>query len=125
MSNEQATPDYTAIAKTLRYQHKAFINGAFCNALSGEVFDSLNPATGTVLAQVAACGKADVDVAVGHARTAFEDGRWSKLHPSERKAALLKLAQLMDDNATELAVLESVDSAFRFSANSIRSKIAR
>ena len=110
MSNEQATPDYTAIAKKLRYQNKAFINGAFCNALSGEVFDSLNPATGAVLAQVAACGKADVDVAVGHARTAFEDGRWSKLHPSERKAALLKLAQLMEDNATELAVLESVDS---------------
>jgi len=47
----------------------------------------LNPATGAVLAQVAACGRADVDVAVQHARTAFEDGRWSKLHPTERKAA--------------------------------------
>jgi len=37
MSNEQAAPDYTAIAKTLRFQNKAFINGTFCNALSGEV----------------------------------------------------------------------------------------
>lgn len=102
--------DYAAIAKGLKFQSQAYINGAFVAAQSGAVFPSLNPATGEVLAQVAACGKADVDIAVQHARTAFEDGRWSRLHPSERKATLLVFAQLLEDNQTELAVLESVDS---------------
>lgn len=110
MSDTPATTDYAAIARTLKFPTQAFINGAFCDALDGAVFDSLNPATGEVLARVAACGKADADVAVGHARAAFNDGRWSRLHPSERKAALLRLAQLMEDQLTELAVLESVDS---------------
>jgi gamma-glutamyl-gamma-aminobutyraldehyde dehydrogenase len=110
MSDIYTATDYTAIAKTLTFQTKAFINGAFCNALSGETFASLNPATGAVLAQVAACGKADVDVAVQHAKAAFEDGRWSRLHPAERKATLLHFAQLMEDHLIELSVLESVDS---------------
>ncbi len=110
MSDVHTFDDYAAIAKHLTLQSRAFINGAFCDALSGETFASLNPATGAVLAQVAACGRADVDVAVKHAKAAFEDGRWSRLHPSDRKAVLLKFAQLMEDNATELSVLESVDS---------------
>lgn len=102
--------DYTAISKTLRLQSKAFINGAFQDALSGETFASLNPATGEVIAQVAACSKADVDLAVQHARAAFDDGRWSRMHPSERKVKLMRFAQLMEDHQTELSVLESVDS---------------
>lgn len=110
MSDVHTFEDYAAIAKHLKFQGRAFINGAFRDALSGAVFPSLNPATGEVLAQVAACASADVDVAVKHAKAAFEDGRWSRLHPAERKATLLKLAQLLEDNATELAVLESVDS---------------
>ena len=110
MSNAHTHEDYAAIAKHLKFQTQAYINGAFCNAQSGAVFPTLNPATGAVLAHVAACDKADVDLAAEHARVAFEDGRWSRLHPSERKAVLLRLAQLMEDKAAELAVLESVDS---------------
>ena len=102
--------DYAAIAKSLTFQSKAFINGAFVDALSGETFASINPATGAVLAQVAACAKADVDVAVEHAKAAFADGRWCRLHPSERKVTLMRFAQLMEDHQTELSVLESVDS---------------
>ena len=49
--------------------------------------------TGKVLARLPACGAEDVDAAVASARAAFEDGRWSKLHPAERKAALLRLAE--------------------------------
>jgi 4-(gamma-glutamylamino)butanal dehydrogenase len=110
MSDGPTAPDYAAIARNLKFQTQAFINGVFCAAQSGEVFDSINPATGDVLAQVAACGTADVDVAVHAARTAFDDGRWSKLHPSDRKLVLLKFAQLLEDNLVELAVLESLDS---------------
>jgi gamma-glutamyl-gamma-aminobutyraldehyde dehydrogenase len=51
-----------------------------------------------------------VDFAVEKARDAFEDGRWSRLHPSERKAVLIRLAKLMTRNARELAVMESLDS---------------
>ncbi len=110
MSDVHTATDYAAIARTLTYPTKAFINGAFCEAVSGATFASLNPATGAVLAWVTACGKVDVDVAVQHAKAAFEDGRWSRLHPAERKVALMRLAQLMEDHQTELSVLESVDS---------------
>jgi acyl-CoA reductase-like NAD-dependent aldehyde dehydrogenase len=51
-----------------------------------------------------------VDFAVEKARDAFEDGRWSRLHPSERKEVLIRLAKLMKRNARELAVMESLDS---------------
>jgi gamma-glutamyl-gamma-aminobutyraldehyde dehydrogenase len=102
--------DYTAIAKAMSFPTQAYIDGTFCPALSGEIFATLNPATGQVLAEVAACGAADVDVAVQAAKKAYEDGRWSKLHPAERKATLLRLAQLVEDQQQELAVLESLDS---------------
>jgi len=110
MTHAPKTTDYAGLAKCLKFQSKAFINGVFCDAIGGAVFPSINPATGEVLAQVAACGRADVDLAVGHARAAFNDGRWRKLHPSERKTVLLRLAQLIEDNQDELAVLESLDS---------------
>ncbi len=110
MSNVHTPRDYSAIAKNLNFPTQAFINGQFCDSISGETFASVNPATGAVLAQVAACNKSDVDLAVYHARQAFEDGRWSRLHPSERKQILLRLAQLMEEHQTELSVLESIDS---------------
>ena len=73
-------------------------------ASAGKTFETLNPATGDVLAKVAACGSEDVDLAVTKARDAFEDGRWSRLHPKERKETLIRLAKLVKRNARELAV---------------------
>lgn len=110
MSQLQTHAEYAAIARALSLPHQAFIGGAFRPALSGEVFASVNPATGKVLVQIAACGGADVDLAVKAAKTAFDDGRWSKMHPGERKTTLLKLAQLLEENQLELAVMESLDS---------------
>lgn len=104
------TEEYKAIAASLSYPTGAFIDGSFRPALSGATFDSVNPATGEVLAKVAACGAADVDFAVEKARDAFEDGRWSRLHPRERKEVLIRLARLLKRNARELAVMESLDS---------------
>ena len=52
----------------------------------------------------------DVDFAVAKAKAAFDDGRWRQLAPGDRKAVLLKLAKLMEENRHELAVLESLDS---------------
>ncbi|MFV0300945.1 MAG: aldehyde dehydrogenase [Paracoccus sp. (in: a-proteobacteria)] len=104
------TEEYRAIAAGLSFPTQAFIDGGFRPAISGQSFDTLNPATGATLASVAACGPEDVDFAVQKARDAFEDGRWSRLHPRERKEALIRLARLVGRNARELAVLESLDS---------------
>ena len=110
MSELLTTEEYKAIAAGLTPPTQAFINGGFRAALSGDTFDTVNPATGDIIAQVAACGTSDVDFAVEKAREAFDDGRWAKLHPSDRKGVLIKLAKLIKRNARELAVLESVES---------------
>ncbi|WP_421704297.1 aldehyde dehydrogenase [Aliiroseovarius sp.] len=102
--------EYEAIAKGLTLPTNAFIDGAFRPAASGNTFESVNPATGEKLADIADCGLEDVDFAVEKAREAFEDGRWSRIHPSERKEVLIRLAKLIKRNARELAVMESIDS---------------
>lgn len=110
MSDLLTTEEYKAIAAELTLPIQAFVDGSFRPAATGATFDTINPATGDVLAKVAACGAEDVDFAVQKARDAFEDGRWSRLHPSERKEVLIRLAKLMKRNARELAVMESLDS---------------
>ena len=102
--------EYKALAAALDLPQNAWIDGAYRPALSGKTFDTVNPATGVVLGTVAACGAADVDFAVAKAREAFEDGHWSRLHPAARKDVLVRLAKLMERNARELAVMESLDS---------------
>lgn len=102
--------EYAAIARDMEFPTSAYIDGSCRPAASGKTFDTVNPATGQVLAKVAACGPKDVDFAVGKARDAFEDGRWSRLHPSERKVVLIRLCKLLTRNARELAVMESLDS---------------
>jgi 4-(gamma-glutamylamino)butanal dehydrogenase len=102
--------EYAAIAAGLNPPTQAFINGAFRPAISGKTFETINPATGATLAQVAACGQDDVNLAVEKAREAFDDGRWSRLPPRARKETLITLAKLIKRNARELAVLESIDS---------------
>lgn len=110
MSDLLTTEEYKAIAAGLDMPTQAFVDGAFRPAASGATFETVNPATGAVLAKVASCAAADVDFAVQKARDAFEDGRWSRLHPGERKAVLIRLAKLLKRNARELAVMESLDS---------------
>ncbi|WP_170439495.1 aldehyde dehydrogenase [Ruegeria arenilitoris] len=102
--------EYASIAAGLDLPTGAFIDGGYRPAISGAVFPTVNPATGAVLTEVAACAAADVDLAVEKARVSFDDGRWSRLHPSARKDVLIRLAKLMTRNARELAVMESIDS---------------
>ena len=75
-------------------------------------FDTINPATGEVLTQVAEASSADVDRAVEAARRAFEDrnGPWRKLSASERGRLIWKLADLVEKNIDELAELETLDN---------------
>ena len=102
--------EYGALAADMDFATNAFIDGGYRAAISGKTFETLNPATGEKLADVAACDAADVDLAVVKAREAFEDGRWSCMHPSARKDILIRFAKLLTRNARELAVMESLDS---------------
>jgi gamma-glutamyl-gamma-aminobutyraldehyde dehydrogenase len=101
--------DWKSRAGQIGFRDKAFIDGKFVDALSGQTFDSINPATGAVLASVAACDSADVELAVAAGRRAFADGRWSRMAPGDRKAVLLKLADLIRANLEEMALLDSLD----------------
>ncbi|NNE79427.1 MAG: aldehyde dehydrogenase [Silicimonas sp.] len=104
------TEEYKSIAAGLDFATNAYIDGAYRPAASGKTFAAVNPATGAYLAEIAACGSEDVDFAVAKAREAFDDGRWSAMHPSERKDVLIRFAKLLTRNARELAVMESLDS---------------
>lgn len=88
----------------------AFIDGQFRPAASGRRFVTENPATGQQLAEVAAGDAVDVDAAVRAARLAFESGSWSRRSPAERKAVLLRFADLVDQNLEELAQLDALEA---------------
>ena len=98
----------TALPDTVRTQ--AFIDGEFTDALDHATFDSLAPATGAVIAQIAAGGEADVDRAVRAARAAFTRGDWSRMAPADRKSVLLRFADLIEAHGEELALVEAIDA---------------
>ena len=92
----------------LRLQDRLFIGGEFVDALDGARFETLNPHDGSVLANVAEAGVADVDRAVESAAAAFP--AWSGLQASVRGRLLLKLADTIEAAADELATIESLDT---------------
>ena len=93
------------MSTTTETKHQAFVGGGWVDAGSGETMDVVNPATGEVIATVPACGADDVDHAVATARSAL--GEWLDATPGERAELLLKLADVISDNAEELAQIES------------------
>jgi gamma-glutamyl-gamma-aminobutyraldehyde dehydrogenase len=99
-----------AIAALPTFKTRAFIDGSFRDAASGATFPTENPASGEVLAHVAAGDAADIDVAVRAARRAFEDGRWSRMAPADRKKVLLRFADLLEASAEELATLDALEA---------------
>lgn len=84
------------------------IDGGWVSALSGENFDTINPATGQVLAKVAKASGKDVDVAVAAARRAFE-GEWRRCKPFDRQHILLKLADLIERHFDDLVMLDTLE----------------
>lgn len=97
------------MAQELRFPRKLLIDGKLVDAASGQTFPSLNPATGEVLADVAAGDVEDVDRAVRSGRAAFERGLWAQAPPSERKQTLVRLAELIVEHRDELALFDSLD----------------
>ena len=102
--------EYQAIAANICPNGQAFIDGKFCDAADGQKFETINPATGQVLASVAHCKAVDIDRAVAAARRVFNAGTWSRAEPELRKEVLLKVAALVRKHTPELAVLESLDT---------------
>jgi 4-(gamma-glutamylamino)butanal dehydrogenase len=101
--------EWKSLAESVTLPSEAFVDGRPVAALSGETFDSVNPATGERLAAVARGKAEDVDRAVGAARRAFERGRWADAAPAERKRVLLRLADLIRERREHLALLDSLD----------------
>jgi len=104
------TADYESIAKKLKFEGRAYINGKYVDAIDGEKFENINPATGETLCSVAKCNHKDVDLAVKVSRKAFESGVWSRSTPEYRKEVLLKFAELLRKHGIENSVLECVDT---------------
>jgi phenylacetaldehyde dehydrogenase len=96
-------------------QHRMFIGGNFVAAASGKTFPVYNPATGEVIAQVPEAEAEDVERAVRAARSAFDQGPWSRLTASQRGRLLWKLADLLEANLEEFAEIESLDNGKPFS----------
>jgi len=96
-------------AAALSIRGQAYIDGAYCDAADGGTFPAASPIDGRKLADVAACGPADVDRAVAASRRAFESGVWASLAPRQRKERLLQFARLIDAHQEELALLETLD----------------
>ena len=106
MSSEK----YKLIADKLKFEGRAYINGKYVDAIDGEKFETINPATGETLCSVAKCNNKDVDLAVKVSRNAFESGIWSRSTPEHRKEVLIKFAKLLSEQGEENSVLESVDT---------------
>ena len=101
--------EWENLSQKINYKNQAFINGSFCESLTGKKFQCINPANGELLTEVSSCDEHDVNKAVKSARESFESGVWSSLSPTERKNRLLNLASLIMDNLDEFSILDSVD----------------
>jgi betaine-aldehyde dehydrogenase len=97
-----------AAGLTRPIRHQLFIAGRFVDAESGEVMPTLNPHDNTPIANVAMAGRADIDKAVDAATRAFP--AWSRMPAADRGRVLIKLADLIEANAEDLARLESLDT---------------
>jgi 4-guanidinobutyraldehyde dehydrogenase / NAD-dependent aldehyde dehydrogenase len=109
MNAKPETISWHERARTLSFRTQAFIDGRYLDAASGATFDSINPATGKLLARVAAGDEEDINRAVGAARAAFRKGSWADLAPAKRKKILLRFAEAILRHTEELALLETLD----------------
>ncbi|MBA3413394.1 MAG: aldehyde dehydrogenase family protein, partial [Actinobacteria bacterium] len=92
----------------LEERYGLFIGGELVEPRSGEYFPTIDPSSEEPLAEVAQAGAEDVDLAVGAAREAFDDG-WSAISPSERAKYLFRIARILQERSREFAVLESLN----------------
>ncbi len=107
--SEPKTSPWHDRAWALQPSAAAFIDGRFVPAQSGATFDKASPIDGRLIAQVAACDAADIELAVASARKAFDAGVWANRSPAQRKRVLRRFAELILKHKEELALLETLD----------------
>jgi aldehyde dehydrogenase (NAD+) len=91
-------------------QTKLLIDGKFVDSASGKTFETVNPATEEVIAEVAEGDAVDIDLAVKAARRAFDSGPWRKMDARDRGRLINRLADLIEENIDELAEIETLDN---------------
>jgi len=94
----------------ISFPHQLFINGEFVPATSGRKLRSINPHDESLICEVEAASKDDVDRAARAAHRAFKVGEWGRMNARDRGALLMRLADLMDQHKEELATIETIDS---------------
>jgi phenylacetaldehyde dehydrogenase len=117
MTTTDASRDHLlpAVSEFISAERPLLIGDTWSAAASGQTFETLDPATGSVLARVAHGGDEDVDRAVAAARAAFEPGSaWRRTTPRQRARLLWRMAELIDQHADELAQLETLDNGKPF-----------
>ena len=94
----------------LKAGHQLFIDGKFVSSAAGDEIAVVDPTSGLTVSVVPAGNAADIDKAVQAARRAFDVGPWRSMRGSDRERLMLKLAELLEANATEFSEIESVNS---------------
>jgi len=98
------------MSKTVNFSTQLIIGGRPVPGIKGKTFETINPANGKVLANIAEASSEDIDKAVSTARKAFHEGPWSKMAPAERKKILLRFATVIEAHSEELAMMESMEA---------------
>lgn len=96
--------------KSKNWRHENLIGGQWKQALSGKTLTVEDPATETTIIEVPQSGQEDIDEAVRAARATFESPTWRKIRPIDRGRILEEIARKVEENAEELAYLESLDT---------------
>jgi len=113
--NEVTTIDRTqreysdAVKKALARKPQLYINGEWVDSSGGETIDVEDPSSGKIISSIVEATDKDVDRAVAAARAAFDDRRWRDMPPVAREKIMHRIADLILENADELAELEAID----------------
>ncbi|MEI7659700.1 MAG: aldehyde dehydrogenase family protein [Actinomycetes bacterium] len=97
-------------ALELKPQSQLFIDGKFVDAASGKTFENFSPSDGHLICNVASGDVEDINRAVASAKKAFDSGIWREMNPRDKKAIMLRWAQLLGEHKEELALLEAIDT---------------
>ncbi len=115
MAHEKAIEAAKAFVKDVKLSH--LIGGKWVPSRSEQTFDVINPATEERLATVSGGGADDIDLAVKAARNAFEGSSWNSISPHERTRHLLKIADLIERNAEEMAAIQSLENGMPYTSS--------
>jgi len=110
MSDMTMTAAVEATLPEAPFEGRHLIDGIWKGSQDGETFDRTSPSHGILVSRSARAGQAETEAAIGAARRAFDDGRWSRITGKERATLLLKVADLIEANVERMALLETLES---------------